>query len=633
MRSRLRCRLTRVDFAAICVFAAVWIYYIWMVRYGHGSADESYFITTAQRFLYGDRPFVDEWFPGQLCCVFLCLPYKLFVAIRGGTAGIFLFMRYLFLAANACFYWIAYVHLREYRWHALIASLLLCIYIPGTIFSCCYYTMAIRLLMAACLLLFREKQTPLSLLTAGVLLSCAVVNQYGFALLYVGYTVLVWVRFHRQKKGNRFLDDYAFCLSVRSWKYLSLSVFVCACVFCGWLLCRSGLRDILTALPYMLTDPEYDYSAQGRAWGVIFRKLKHTASMFGAYCWIPALLIVALSAAYACGAFRGRRDTARKLLFCFACPVWIVSCVPMIRFLLSSVNDVNIPDEFYTVYSAPMLWFGLTCYLLCEHKNKRLFPFWIVGLSASLCVDFLSDVAFSIGSPIACIADLVFFTDLLRELRAENASSKKQTTDMIRRRKQIRRLDFSVRWLSRSVCAGFAVWFAFAFFMENTAFLEHYIFDKPLFVLSHRCEEGPWQHLRCSEEYGTVYDEMIADIDTIKEKKPESLLVCGKQPELYVHAELPFATCFSCPDTDLPVHVSRNVLYWKLHPDRTPACIYVPFDRKYVTSAEQSVFVSDTLQKTRACFDPICDYTIEQGQSGFILCVTNWHLHAETTEK
>ncbi len=628
MENRRQLRLSRVDAAAICVFFAVWIYHIWMVRYGHCSADESYFIVTAQRYLCGDRPLVDEWFPGQLCCVFLCLPYRIYVALRGSTVGIVLYFRYLFLAFNAAFSAVMYLRLRAYRWHALLATLLFSLYVPATIFTFGYNTVAPRLLMLVCLILFGEKQRPLSLVIAGVLLSCAVIYEPGFAVLYLAFSVLVWVRAFRQRKGKAFLDDYTACLTVRAWKYLSLSVFVCAAVFCVWLFAKSGVRNILTAVPYILTDPEYDYSSGGKAWGVFFRKLAQAGRMYGAVCWIPALVIAALSAAYACGAFRSRRETARGLLFCFACPVWILGCVPMVRYLFASLYDAAIPDVFYISYPAPMLWFGLVCYLLCEQKNKRLFPFWITALAASLCVDFFSDVSLFFGAPIAYFADLVFFADLTRELRAD-ADPAKKTLDMIRRRKQIKRLAFSVRWLSRAVCVCFAVWFACTFVHENTSYLEHYIFGKPLFALSFRCTQGPWRSLYCTQEYGGVYEQMIADVDALKKTQPKNLFVCGKEPELYLHAELPFSTCFTIPDTEIPAQVERNVQYWKLHPERLPECVYVPFDRKYVSDTDDSVFREETRGKIRECFDPICDYTAKEGQGGYILYVSQWHLNEE----
>ena len=158
MNSRLQKRFTRIDAAALLVFAAVWIYYIVIVRYGVCFPDESQFITTAERFVHGDRPLVDDWHLAQLSCLFLCPFYKLYVAVKGSTAGIILFLRYLFTALNAVVYWVTYLHLRKYRWLSLVTTLLFCINVPAGLFAWYYYTASIRLLMLACLLLFAEKR-------------------------------------------------------------------------------------------------------------------------------------------------------------------------------------------------------------------------------------------------------------------------------------------------------------------------------------------------------------------------------------------------------------------------------------------------------------------------------------------
>lgn len=251
------------------------------------------------------------------------------------------------------------------------------------------------------------------MLLAGVLLSGAVLNQPGLSFLYVGFTVLVWLRFLRQKKGKRFLDDFAFCLETRTWTYMTVSVLVCAAVFLTCLFARSGFQNVFRFMPYLFTDPEYDYSACGNARGFFLQKLLNAVQAYGLYCVIPALLIVILSVLYACGLPREKRETFRRVLFALSCAVWVLSCVPSFRVL-----TVRPPDNFF-FYPVPMFWFGFVCHLLGSKQNKHLLFFWTVSLCASLCVDYFSNIALSIAAPISCIADLVFFVDLVRELRPE----------------------------------------------------------------------------------------------------------------------------------------------------------------------------------------------------------------------
>lgn len=84
-------RFTRVDVAALLLFAAVWVYYIVTVRYGFCTPDESYSLNVAQRLAHGDRLLIDKWCPGQFFSIFLLLPYRAFLAINGSADGIILF--------------------------------------------------------------------------------------------------------------------------------------------------------------------------------------------------------------------------------------------------------------------------------------------------------------------------------------------------------------------------------------------------------------------------------------------------------------------------------------------------------------------------------------------------------------
>ena len=207
MNLTLQKRFSRVDIAAILAFLAVWTYLIVRIRHFYYNPDEYYYLATAQKFALGARPLVDDWHIGQLTSLFLVLPYKLFVAIRGSTDGIILFSRALFLVFNAVFYWVMYTKLRAYKWPALVATLMFSTNITGGILACNYYNTPIRLVMIVCLILFSEKQSAASLLAAGVLLACAGIYQPLLFSLYLGYSLLVWLRFIRRKKDKPFLND------------------------------------------------------------------------------------------------------------------------------------------------------------------------------------------------------------------------------------------------------------------------------------------------------------------------------------------------------------------------------------------------------------------------------------------
>lgn len=612
-------RFSKVDIAALLVFIAVWTYYFFVIRYGVCTADEHGYFAVTDRLVRGDRPFVDEWVFAQLSMLFLYIPYKLFITITGGTAGIILCMRILFLVFNAVFYWYIYVRLREYTWLALIASLLFSAYIPGGIFSCNYYTIPTRLIMTVCLILFREKQKPLSLLLAGLLLSCSVLCQPVLALLYFGYTALVWIRFCRQKKGKRFLDSFAFCLHVRAWKYMTISVILCAAAFLTWLFVHSGVRNILDSLPYMLMDPEYDFSSGGTARKLLWLKFLSIGKTYGYFGLISALVVIVLAVLYACGVFRARQSTAQKILFCLACALWILSCVQAFR-----ISEKNLPVLFFSMYPLPLFCFGFVCYLLCEQKNKRFLLFWVVSLCFSFCFDAVSEVAMSVGSPIAYIADLVFFGDLARELCADLPEEKIRNIIQLRAQKIKRRRRLIVRRFAQAASLFFAAWAVFTVLWENPVVPAHWLFDRPLFSHPVLCEKGPCRSLHYPDLDGEYYNKMLTDIDTIRRRNPKNLFVCGMAPELYLYADLPCAaySCWGWRDT--PFLIRRNICYWALHPERLPECIYVPIFETYTPVGDYAA-QKETLPWIHDAFDALCDYTLQEGEGGYILYVSQWN--------
>ncbi len=107
------------------------VFFCWRCRYGFAEADEAFYPTIAYRLTQGDRLLVDEWHMSQLSSVLLYLPVLLFTRLTGGTAGIYLALRYLYVAVQCLV--AATVYLRLRRYHSLGAAagaLALAVYAP-----------------------------------------------------------------------------------------------------------------------------------------------------------------------------------------------------------------------------------------------------------------------------------------------------------------------------------------------------------------------------------------------------------------------------------------------------------------------------------------------------------------------
>lgn len=123
------------------------VFFCWRCRYGFAEADEAFYPTIAYRLTQGDRLLVDEWHMSQLSSVLLYLPVLLFTRLTGGTAGIYLALRYLYVAVQCLV--AATVYLRLRRYHSLGAAagaLALAVYAPYGINALSYNSLGILLM-------------------------------------------------------------------------------------------------------------------------------------------------------------------------------------------------------------------------------------------------------------------------------------------------------------------------------------------------------------------------------------------------------------------------------------------------------------------------------------------------------
>lgn len=141
------------------------VFFCWRCRYGFAEADEAFYPTIAYRLTQGDRLLVDEWHMSQLSSVLLYLPVLLFTRLTGGTAGIYLALRYLYVAVQCLV--AATVYLRLRRYHSLGAAagaLALAVYAPYGINALSYNSLGILLmamtLCAFCVHSAEKEKTP-----------------------------------------------------------------------------------------------------------------------------------------------------------------------------------------------------------------------------------------------------------------------------------------------------------------------------------------------------------------------------------------------------------------------------------------------------------------------------------------
>lgn len=165
--------------------------------FGVSFQDESCYIAEPMRFVLGDRFFIDDLDVRQTSAALLVPVVWLYLTVNGGSDGIMLFSRWLYLLFAVGIAAVAFSVLRpRMGWPGALATALMCaVYAPFNLFDLSYNSMGSLFLVAGLLLAVagveraRGRRAPLAL--AGIALGLAAVSYPTFALLAAGYTALL----------------------------------------------------------------------------------------------------------------------------------------------------------------------------------------------------------------------------------------------------------------------------------------------------------------------------------------------------------------------------------------------------------------------------------------------------------
>ncbi|HEY3316898.1 MAG TPA: hypothetical protein VGK50_00530 [Coriobacteriia bacterium] len=205
MRSPLRGKApadVALGVAAVAAAVGTFVLMALRLRYGVDFKDEAYYAALAYRFVLGDRPFVDEMNFLQLPSLMTYPLVKAFVSLTGGTTGIILFMRVMWLVSSAGLAAAGFAFLRTVmRWEvALIACLLPLVSAPFNIPSLSYNSMGSGLLAAGMIVgawAAVHGRTRRWLLAAGVLHGLAVFAYPTLGVAVFAFAAALFVLYRR----------------------------------------------------------------------------------------------------------------------------------------------------------------------------------------------------------------------------------------------------------------------------------------------------------------------------------------------------------------------------------------------------------------------------------------------------
>ncbi len=274
----------------------IFVLLFWRSFYGFCWSDESFYVSTADRFYRGDVPLVTEWFRTQLSSVVMLPFYALFVLITGSNAGIILYFRILYLILSTFAAVIVYSVLKKKypEGVAVLAALPVMLYahLGNATFS--YYMLSFIFLILGLILIYDSTVTKKKsrLVCAGIALALSTLSMPAFAVGVLAVLIIVPV----------FSGIYRSARDV--FVYTAAGILVTAAVFLLYMLTRDGISDITETLSYALVDNEHT-----NTFGYYIRK-PHRSLMevFGSLTWFSYALI-AVSVLF--------QRILRKLPYCF----------------------------------------------------------------------------------------------------------------------------------------------------------------------------------------------------------------------------------------------------------------------------------------------------------------------------
>ena len=507
---------------------------IWKLPYGFGGDDEGFYLTAAHRLTLGQRLFTDEWHLSQLSSFFLYPFVKLFKAVTGGTDGILLASRRLYLVCHSLTAAVVYIRLRKFGTLSVVASVMFMLFTPFDMMTCSYNTIALDMLA-----LTAAFAAPLSgkysLAVSGVFFACAVVCCPYLALAYVLYALVCIVYTALYAKTGREFFNYPL-FTLKSFALFTAGIALVFIVFLLFLFSHTSVSEIIAALPGLFSDPEHP------SYSVFFMLGHYVWCIFTSHklCFIPIGIYILSLVLLVFDAKRQLHPVFHIALPVCACLLWL------------ALMCTELTVKYYNGIMLPLSFLGFNAYILTEKKARGLFAScFVLGIIYSLCVNSTSNMGFDIlviAFSVVNIASLVFIGLFIA---GQSGRVKKSLIVLC-----------AVPVLM--LCA-----------MSVYAKQNHCFWDGAPKDLCSEISVGPAKGIVTNEYFRKGYEDIYNDMQEFSGTNGK-ILVYSQQSWEYLISDLPYAS-FSAWLSGLgETAVERLELYYGMNGENLPELIYIP---------------------------------------------------------
>ena len=525
------------------------IFAFWKLRYGFGSNDEPFYQTIPHRLLMGDALFRDEWNLSQMSSVLL-LPFTaVYTFFAGSTDGIILAARVFYIIVHCGATVLLYSRLRKYGVLSVIACALYHLYTPYNIMALSYDSMGVELvLLAGVLLATADYQKKLWIILSGLCFAGAVLCCPFLLAVYLLYALCMAAHLLLRKRGSTTLNSDLF--SLRTFLFFTLGAAALGVAFLLFTLPRVGVSGLFENLRYMLDDPEHRTGGFGSRVELYFKSIFYLKPHFkyAVYSYCAMALVMLLD--------RKRRSHRAMYVFITAA---IVMYAEML--LLPELHS-----HTYNTIMLPLVFMGITAYVLCQSKPRELFAgVFVPGLLYSFCVHYGSNqgtYVISMAFAAVNVASLIFLGQLLKEMR--------ETPD-----------SFTYPVAMKRICVVSVVMMLVlqgAFQAGSKA--RHVFWEGNIDTLQTEITEGPAAGLLTTPQKAQEYNDIYRDLSAYWGTE-DNLLILTERTWTYLAAEAPYGTYSAWISGEKPSTIDRLRSFYQLNPAKTPRYVYVPAKSKW----------------------------------------------------
>lgn len=552
------------------------IFSFWKCMYGLGGNDEAFYLTIPHRLITGDAFIVDEWNLTQLSG-FLLMPFVwLYTAITQSTEGIMLTARILYVIIHAVITTVIYTRLRRHGYIAVIGCVLFFLFTPYDIMAMSYNTMGLDLtVLTGVIMGTTSYKKKLPLIISGVTFVGAVLCNPYLAIAYILFAVGVVVHFVLKKtkfNKNVFSTDL---FAVKTFLWFTVGVAILAVIFLSFALSRASISEIITNLPYIMADPEHPQLGIFEKLGLYFNGIWECQETFkiSIITYGVTLLVMALD--------RKRRNH-RSLYLIVTTAVVIMSLVMFFPEMTS---------KYYNTIMFPMLFIGITSYILTEKKNRTLFAsLFVLGILYSFAMSFsLNQYFYVIAVAMASsnVASYVFLSALIKEMR--------ETPDNLDYPKLCKYTSFAM--------VAFVLLLQSCFQINVKAI--HCFWDGSTDTLTSQITSGPAKGIVTTESNKLNYTDIYLDLQSYQnEEKGNILCLTGKAWTYLALNDYSYGTFSAWLSGETESTIDRLESFYAVNPDKKPKYIYIPkqSDWDFTNINDLSVAYGYSVQETSVSY-------------------------------